>query len=76
METKKISTEDKGTLLYNVMRDTLETNNASQWQEKIIDVIREIGLTNAEINSDCLYWLMEIYRMFGKIGKIEPYIMD
>lgn len=36
----------------------------------------EIGLTNAEINSDCLYWLMEIYRMFGKIGKIEPYIMD
>mgnify|MGYP000474030990 CR=1 FL=1 len=76
METKKLSTEDKGTLLYNVMRDTLETNNASQWQEKIIDVIREIGLTNAEINSDCLYWLMEIYRMFGKIGKIEPYIMD
>jgi hypothetical protein len=76
METKKLSTEDKGTLLYNAMRDTLETNNASQWQEKIIDVIREIGLTNAEINSDCLYWLMEIYRMFGKIGKIEPYIMD
>ncbi|WP_349966268.1 hypothetical protein [Phocaeicola massiliensis] len=55
METKKLSTEDKGTLLYNVMRDTLETNNASQWQEKIIDVIREIGLTNAEINSDYLY---------------------
>ena len=76
METKKLSTEDKGTLLYNAMRDTLETNNASQWQEKIIDVIREIGLTNAEINSDCLYWLMEIYRMFGKIEKIEPYIMD
>ena len=76
METKKLSTEDKGTLLYNAMCDTLETNNASQWQEKIIDVIREIGLTNAEINSDCLYWLMEIYRMFGKIGKIEPYIMD
>ena len=29
METKKLSTEDKGTLLYNAMRDTLETNNAS-----------------------------------------------
>lgn len=76
METKKLSLEDKGTLLYNAMRDTLETNKSSEWQEKIIDVIREIGLTNAEINTDCLYWLMEIYRMFGKIGKIEPYIMD
>jgi hypothetical protein len=76
MERNKLSLEDKGALLYNAMRDTLETNNASQWQEKIIDVIREIGLTNSEINSDCLYWLMEIYRMFGKIGKIESYIMD
>lgn len=76
MERKKLSLEDKGALLYNAMRDTLETNKSSEWQEKIIDVIREIGLTNAEINSDCLYWLMEIYRMFGKISKIEPYIMD
>lgn len=75
MEENKLSIEDKGALLYNAMRDTLETNSSSEWQEKIIDVIREIGLTNAEINSDCLYWLMEIYRMFGKIGKIEQYIM-
>lgn len=76
MERNKLSLEDKGALLYNAMRDTLETNKSSEWQEKIIDVIREIGLTNSEINSDCLYWLMEIYRMFGKISKIESYIMD
>lgn len=76
MERNNLSKEDKAMLLYSVMYDTLECNSAREWQERIIDAISEMGLTNAEIKSDCLYWLLEIYRMFGKIDKIESEIMN
>lgn len=76
MERNNLSKEDKAMLLYSVMHNTLEGVSAREWQEKIIDAISEMGLTNAEIKSDCLYWLLEIYRMFGRISKIEPHIMD
>ncbi|WP_288861299.1 hypothetical protein [uncultured Bacteroides sp.] len=76
MERNNSSKENKAMLLYNAMKPTLSSNNACEWQEKIIDAISTISSVQEEIKPDCIYWLLEIYKMFGKIDKIESEIMN
>ena len=46
---------------------TLDFDGGEEWQNKIIDAIRTIGCIDEEIKPDCIYWLVEIYKMFGRI---------
>lgn len=64
---KNLSIEEKTILLYNAMKPTLDFDGGEEWQNKIIDAIHTIGCIDEEIKPDCIYWLVEIYKMFGRI---------
>lgn len=49
------------------MKPTLDFDGGEEWQNKIIDAIHTIGCIDEEIKPDCIYWLVEIYKMFGRI---------
>lgn len=64
---KKLSNEEKAMLLYDAMRPILGSDGGEEWQNRIIDAIHTIGCIQEEIKPDCIYWLLEIYKMFGRI---------
>lgn len=64
---KNLSIEEKAILLYNAMKPTLDFDGGEEWQNKIIDAIHTIRCIDEEIKPDCIYWLVEIYKMFGRI---------
>lgn len=71
MEKKELSTEEKAMLLYEAMKPTLDFDGGEEWQNKIIDAIHTIGCIEDEIKPDCIYWLVEIYKMFGRIKETK-----
>lgn len=76
MERTNLSKEEKAMLLYNVMEPYISLDDAKNLQVKIIDAISMIGCIQEDINPDCIYWLLEIYKMLGKISEIETEIME
>ncbi|WP_302614066.1 hypothetical protein [uncultured Bacteroides sp.] len=63
-------------LLYDAIKPTLLSDSAREWQGKIIDAISAISSVPGEIKPDCIYWLLEIYKMFGKIDEVETEIRN
>lgn len=46
----------------------LFSKNAEEWQEQIIDAIEEMASTSEpQISSNCVYWMLMLYEMFGKL---------
>ncbi|RGW32813.1 hypothetical protein [Bacteroides stercoris] len=67
METLTI--EQLGVKLYEAMNPALWSNTPREWQNKIVSAIQAIAENEKEINPDNIYWLSELYTMFGQIEK-------
>lgn len=76
MERNNLSKEEKAMLLYNVIEPNISLEGAKELQGKIIDAVSMIGCIQEEINPDCIYWLLEIHKMFGKIDEIKTELMN
>lgn len=63
-------TEKQNTTINISVSNILTSMEAKEWQNKIVESIRAIASTSEkEIPSDCIYWLLELYNMFGEMDK-------
>lgn len=67
METKDLSMEEKGKLLYEAMNETLYMEPCDDWKDRLLRAIQSLADRGEEADGDSIFWLVVLIKMFDRI---------
>ena len=64
-----LTIEEVSVKLYKAINPALYSNSPERWKDVIISAVQSLSQGTDYVNSDDVYWLLELYRMFDQIEK-------